>query len=282
MGRRWSGARRLRARSEQDPTKIAEFYEAGIARLPLSSELHANFALFLSHNRKNFDAAESMYKRAQELDPDAARNTENYALFLSDNRKDLDAAEAMYKRALELDPENVRNTGNYALFLARDRKDFDEADAMYKKALALDPEDAINTGNYAVFLARDRGNFDAAEAMCEKAQELDPSNANYPANFASLILRRGANDDFSLARSLSRRSVQLSKPTPSQAAGEALLYLCLISELHGDDFESSMGRLKQLIQTEFIRGSWDRFLMSFYRKLMVIDGNCMRRCARQF
>ena len=143
---------------------------------------------------------------------------------------------------------------------------------MYKKALALDPEDAINTGNYAVFLARDRGNFDAAEAMCEKAQELDPSNANYPANFASLILRRGANDDFSLARSLSRRSVQLSKPTPSQAAGEALLYLCLISELHGDDFESSMGRLKQLIQTEFVRGSWD-FSQIFDVVLPQINGD---------
>jgi Tfp pilus assembly protein PilF len=178
----------------QDPDRAYEAYRQGAAHFPNEAPLLGNYALFLENNRKDFGAAEAMYKRALEVDPKHANNLGNYAIFLTKSRKDVDAAEAMYKRALEADPKHANSLGNYATFLKNRRKDFVAAEAMYKRALEADPKHANNLGNYAHFLNIIRKDFDAAEAMYKRALEADPKDANNHANFAGLLLAAGRPD----------------------------------------------------------------------------------------
>ncbi|WP_332879649.1 KGGVGR-motif variant AAA ATPase [Massilia sp. S19_KUP03_FR1] len=168
-------------------------YKEALKLDPTHAGITGNYANFLADKRKDYEAAEAMYKKALELEPTHASHFGNYANFLADQRKDYEAANAMYKKALELDPTHAGNTGNYANFLAYQRKDYEAAEAMYKKALELDPTHAGNTGNYANFLAK-QGKEEAAEAMYKKTLELDPTHADHTGNYAILLEKQGKDE----------------------------------------------------------------------------------------
>ena len=198
----------LRAQAENDPEKREAIYRDARLRLPDSPELAGSYAIFLCNVRKDYDAAEDMFKKALELDPNHANITGNYAVFLADQRKDYDAAESMYKKALELDPNNADHTGNYAIFLADQRKDYDAAEAMYKKALELDPNHANNTGSYAIFLCNVRKDYDAAEDMYKKALELDPNDAINTGSYALFIVDQ--RNDYDAAEAMYKKALALN------------------------------------------------------------------------
>ena len=187
----------------------------------------ASYATFLADQRKDYEAADAMYKKALELDPTHAGHTGNYAIFLADQRKDYDAAEAMYKKALELDPTNAGNTGNYATFLAEKRMDYDAAEAMYKKALKLNPTNAGNTGNYANLLVK-QGKIEAAEAMYKKALELDSTladnadNADNAGNYATFLTDQ--RKDYDAAEAMYKKALELD-PTHAAHTGNYAIFL---------------------------------------------------------
>ena len=210
----------------------------------------------LANQRKDYDAAEALYKKALALDPSHAGNTNAYASFLFDQRKDRDAAETYYKKALVLDPSDATNTGNYANLQA-ERGDYDAAEALYKKALELDPGHANNTSNYASFLSNQRQDFDAAEALYKKALELDPAAANTIANFASLLLSKADPASLRQVGPLVRRVVKLCDRKPSQTVAEALLYGCLQRALTSGSADELLARLKGLLALGYARGSLD-------------------------
>lgn len=216
-----------------------------------------NYALFLEKFREDFDVAEAMYKKALELDPDHANNTGNYANFLKDNSNNFDAAEAMYKKALELDPSDGNITNNYAVFLAENRKEFDNAEALFKKALELDPSHAKATGNYAGFLAYERCDYAAADAMYKKAYELSPNNLDLRVNYSGMLLIRGSTEDILLAQDHCCQVFQLNISSLHQSGAEALLYLCLCSELIDGDHVAPLGHLKKYLEKNWERGEWD-------------------------
>lgn len=81
----------MRAKAEADTEKRNSIYQQGIAAVPESAELKGNYANFLCTIRKDYDAAEAMYKKALELDPNNANNVGNYA-FLQLTRNQLDKA----------------------------------------------------------------------------------------------------------------------------------------------------------------------------------------------
>jgi protein O-mannosyl-transferase len=182
-------------------------YLAGLKQFPKSAELTDSYAIFLLNERKDYDVAEVMFKKALELDPSNAVRSGNYAVFLANERRDYDGAEAMYKRALELDPDGANTRGNYAILLEDQRKDYDGAEAMYKRALELDPNDADHAGNYAHFLATRRKDYDRAEVMYKKSLELDPGHSNNMCNYAIFL----ANDrkEYDGAESMFKKALEL-------------------------------------------------------------------------
>lgn len=212
----------LKAQSAQDDVEKDQLYQQGISHLPQSAKLHGNYAVFLKNNRKDFDATEVMFKKALELNPSLAATTCNYAIFFEQDRQDFDAAEAMFKKAIKLDPSLATTTGSYANFLAYSRKKFDDANAMYHKAF-----------------------------------DLDPDNLDFRVNYAGMMLIRGSADDILSAQDLSQQVFQLNLSSLHQSGAEALLYLCLCSELIEGDHIAPLGHLKKYLETDWDRGSWD-------------------------
>ena len=79
----------LKANAEPDPAKRDAFYRAGLQDFPDSVELLGNYANFLCDERKDYDAAESLYKRAIEADPKNGNNLANVAgLLLARGKSD--------------------------------------------------------------------------------------------------------------------------------------------------------------------------------------------------
>jgi len=210
-GQSWS-AWEIRAKAEPDAQKRNDIYQEGIKHFPASAELAGNYAIFLSDQLKDYDAAEAMYKKALELNPSHALHTGNYAIFLHSHRKNYNAAEAMYKKALELDPNHADNIGSYANLLSDRLEDYDAAETMYKKALELDPTHARNIGNYAVFLADQRKDLDAAEAMYKKALKIDPDYARAAVNYAGYLANH--RKDYDAAESIFRKALEIAPSDP--------------------------------------------------------------------
>jgi tetratricopeptide (TPR) repeat protein len=212
----------LTAKAEIDVEKRNRIYLEGIKNFPTSAELIASYASFLRLQLKDYDTAESMYKKALALNPTSAMFPGNYAIFLSDQRKDYDAAEEMYKRALDLDPVHANNTGNYANFLAGKRRDYDAAEEMYKRALDLNPSHANNTGNYANFLVGKRRDYDAAEEMYKRALDLDPGHVNNTGNYAFFLANN--RKDYDAAEAMYRRVLELD-PNCANFTGSYAFFL---------------------------------------------------------
>ena len=84
--------------------------------------------------------------------------------FLMNQRKDLDAAEAMFQRAIEANPDDAVNLGSYALFLWDSHHDAQAADDAYRKAMSADPLSMYCTALYAEFLF-ERGLDEETEAL---------------------------------------------------------------------------------------------------------------------
>jgi tetratricopeptide (TPR) repeat protein len=211
-----------------------------------------NYASFLSEDRKDYDTAEGMYKRALEADPKDADNLGNYANFLSDVRKDHNAADAMYKRALEADPKNAANLGNYASFLSDVRKHYDAAEAMYKRALQADPKNAANLGNYANFISDVRREYDAAEAMYKRALQADPKDPYNYANLARLLLAEAKADGMAVLH----QAIDLLRENPlPDVEIECSFYLFA----HGTSSErpAALRKAKKLVESGIRSPGWD-------------------------
>ena len=212
----------MKAQSAVGVDERHRVYLDGLKQFPRSAELTGNYAIFLADQRKDYDGAEAMFKKALELDPSHANITGNYAIFLADQRKDQNGAEAMYRKALELDPSDANITGNYATFLAYQRKDHEGAEAMFKKALELDPSRATTNGAYAIFLADQGKDYDGAEAMYKKALELDPSDAYITGNYANfLAVQRKHYDD---AEAMYKKALELD-PSRATTSGAYAIFL---------------------------------------------------------
>ena len=210
------------AMQEPDPIRRAGIYEDGLRALPQSAwmaayaalffektiateqqaaDLHlravglaesdggilTNYANFLTDVRRDHDAAEALYQRLLEADPNRANTLGNYANFLRNVRRDHTAAEALYQRVLTIDPNRPSTLGNYALLLADDLQEYDAAEVLYKRALEDDPNHANHLGNYANFLTNIRQDYDAAEALYKRALEVGPSDANHLRDYADFL-----------------------------------------------------------------------------------------------
>ena len=80
------------------------------------------------------------------------------------------AAEALYRRVLEAEPDNWEAHNNLGNLLA-DRADFAGSVAAFKQALAINPNFADGHNNLGTVL-REMGNLDAAVACYRRALEI--------------------------------------------------------------------------------------------------------------
>ncbi|KND54615.1 TPR repeat [Candidatus Paraburkholderia kirkii] len=120
-----------------------------------------------------FVEAESVFRRALELDPRFAVAWSNLGNVLKETGRGGEA-EAAYRSALEFDPNHWGAVYNFGLFL-KDIRKLDEAEAVSRRVIELKPRLAaghVGLGN--VLLAKSSGNIEEALNCFRRAIELDP------------------------------------------------------------------------------------------------------------
>jgi Tfp pilus assembly protein PilF len=130
-----------------------------------------DYAVFLYRKKRQYDKAETLFKKAIELFQCQCTTMLKYAVFLRYVRRDNDAAQKMYLRAIEVSP-NAEALGTYASFL-HSIHDIASAESYYHQAIQLDSTHANNLCNYGLLLYEEKEDFTLAEELF-KYDYLDP------------------------------------------------------------------------------------------------------------
>ena len=155
------------------------------AELPLGEALQ--FAVGL-HRSGQLDAAETLYRRILEIEPDQP-DALGFLGIISMHRGRLDTAIELIEKAIVLDPgrpERYSNLGN--VLLAAER--VDDAVAAYQKAIELAPAHAAAYNNLGIIYKTQR-RFEEAERAYRRAIELDPSHVEAHNNYGNLFAAQG-------------------------------------------------------------------------------------------
>jgi type IV pilus assembly protein PilF len=164
--------------------------------------------------RGQLEIALERLTKALQLDP---RSTDAHTVIavLYERINRPERAETHYKRAVELAPEAGAVNNNYGQFLCRTGR-FDEADARFAKAMD-DPfysTPALVYTNAGVCALR-AGKLESAERHLRASLELEPGNPEVLLDLARLQLERGQALS---ARGFLQRHEALSEPRPDALA----------------------------------------------------------------
>ena len=194
-----------------------------------------------------------------EADPNHANNLWSYGDFLEQQRKDYNAAESYYKRAIDANPKSAKFLCHYAVFLNKKRNDMDLAELYYKRAIEAAPKNSDYLCNYAIFLQRDRRALDGAQSYYKQALELDPNEASAHCNYGQILAGNGLMQE--AAANLLQAFKQFVKDKDG-ALAETCFSLWLISSVQGKDAKPWECYFKFLIQinSNVIRGTSTRCL----------------------
>lgn len=171
---------------------------------------------------------------------------------------DLDKSQALYEEAIRKLPNSSELLGNYASFLHSNQKDYDKTEALYRKAIEINKKDDNLIENYAIFLDYIRKDYDTAKALYQKSIELKSVNANIFANYSCLLIKQKNIENIKSVYQYTQHIIKTTKPQPTQALAEALLYTYLGYELFSEAIEPNpLPRLKNLISIGFERVDWN-------------------------
>ena len=171
---------------ELDPNYALCWAELGRAHQVESGQLWNSFD-------DGYDQAETLSKKALELEPDLAEGYAVLGYVYQMRRFDFVEAERCFRKALELAPKNsyvLRRMG----ILVRDLGRFDEALQYFSRALAIDP---LSPGNwwqtgFAHFFADE---LIEAESAFRRALELSPQAVFVHAFLALVLLQQGRSEE---------------------------------------------------------------------------------------
>src|SRR5437763_1277206 len=149
---------------------IKEFRKA-IDLDPEAAHAHDNLATVYSE-KKLFVQALEEYLTALKLEPDSATAHYNLACFLATHAHEM--AIEQYKEAIELDPEYPDAHLNLGMTYA-DMEKREEAKAEFKAAIDLDPGDPLARHELAALLM-DEGDYRGAIALLNEVVRLEPEN----------------------------------------------------------------------------------------------------------
>lgn len=178
-------------RSSGDISAIDSLVERRLALYRKSPDLLGICAQYMRRHSLR-EAAEILYQKALELDPDHPNVLCNYAGFVLDQaangRKDVyDQAEKLLLLACSANPTNSQCMGAMASFYAERRKDVKRAQIYYDRALAIGHDDPETLASYANFLWRAEGHKEDAIEYYEQSLGLNPSSFRTLANFSQLL-----------------------------------------------------------------------------------------------
>jgi tetratricopeptide (TPR) repeat protein len=146
-------------------------------------------AVMLDRGRR--DHAETLLRRAAELDPHDPTAFYNLGALLADSAR-ADEAQALLRHALSLAEHFApahREMGRALHMLGR----HDESLAHFRHAVELDPVDSLAHVGFAAALTS-AGRLNEAETACLAAIRLDPSRCDAHLNLGAVLIRQGRPD----------------------------------------------------------------------------------------
>ena len=155
---------------------------------PNLAEAHTTRAKF-AQDRRDFQLAETEYRRAIELNPNYPTAHQWYAQLLGLQGRDAEAM-ARTQRAAELDPLSVLLRTNVAWGLSGLGR-FDEALTSFNTARNVDPSSPLPYAGIAAVYATAYGRLDLAVPFAEKAIQLDASGSRHQRMLAQILLDLG-------------------------------------------------------------------------------------------
>ncbi|MCZ7579653.1 MAG: tetratricopeptide repeat protein [Fimbriimonadaceae bacterium] len=178
---------------------------------------HNNLAKLLWMVRNETAEAETLFKRAHDLDPNHPAILNNLGVVLRSKGKN-DEAEVYFRKAVAIAPEFFESTFNLATihFL---RKEYAEAERLYKKSSELSPNDARPYNQLGMIAVNARSNFSEAEGLFRKSAQLDPKDGLTRANWALALLRLGQKES---AEQQARQAIALGYRDPNHPAFKEL------------------------------------------------------------
>ena len=121
-----------------------------------------NLGTVLYEKSKNFEEAETIFKRVLEIDPNQMDTLVRYGDLLLSVKKDYEEAEKIFVRTLKNDPNDVKILEKYGNFLADVRNDHKRAEDVRTRASAVVTKIETTFTNL-----RERSNSQASESMVE-------------------------------------------------------------------------------------------------------------------
>jgi TolB-like protein len=180
----------------------------------------------IAHDRRKYERAETMYRRAIGLNPNYATARHWYSVLLAEVGR-LDESVAQAERALELDPLSAAIRKDFGWILELQGR-FPDAERLYRRAVTIDPSMPAPYLLLARLDAYARNNFADAVPLSERASELDLGNPGFLVDLATLYLDLG--DDVNVARVLE----VARQRWPDDEAAVSYIAACL-SLLRGDE-----------------------------------------------
>lgn len=173
-GFHFAGAGLSRLLSRRGQLDDAELLLRQVIELNPNSPALVNLADLLSEDEARLGDAEELYRRALDHYPNFARALVGYAHVLALQHK-IQEAESILKRALEVNADDAQVWGMLALVLSARSGDADEIEKAYRRALSLSPESSLVWYRFARFLC-DRRDFEGAKDAFQRSIELNPEN----------------------------------------------------------------------------------------------------------
>ena len=158
---------------------------------------------YKAQEAKEYSEAETLYRKAIELDPGYATAYNNLGAVLRDSKRYAEAETAL-RKSIELDPDNSLAYNNLGAVLG-DLKRHEEAETAIRKAIELDPDYATAYNNLGGVL-RDSKRYAEAEAVLRKSIKLAPGYALAYNNLGNVL---GDSKRYAEAEAVLRKSIEL-------------------------------------------------------------------------
>jgi len=167
----------LEAHGSLKPDTAHQIMEPAIGRAldinPQLGEAYVSQGLLFEELRQ-FEKAESAYKRAIELSPNYPTAYHWYSILLGETNNRVQEAYELLRKADELDPLSPIIRQNIADVYSRMGR-FSEAESEFKQLIAANPDFSAAMVNIGfVLYARDLGQLDEAIVLAQKSHQVDP------------------------------------------------------------------------------------------------------------
>jgi tetratricopeptide (TPR) repeat protein len=163
---------------------------AQITKSPNSSAFYDLLGTVLFNSKKDFDGAETAFKKSAELD----KNNSDALLKLGQvqvAKGSTDQAILTYQQSLQ---NNPREAMFYILMgeLYESKQDWGKARDAYQKALEIKPENPLASNNLAYVMLQSGGNVDMALSLAQTARRGMPDSPNAADTLGWVFYQKGA------------------------------------------------------------------------------------------